>query len=136
MSEVLQPLERLPAETRGRIAVVLCDIDDTLTTDGRLLAVSYSALERLHQAGLLVLPITGRPAGWCDHIARMWPVSGIVGENLTDSVAADYGRAFGTFLKDSAVGEQGGKLSVCIGRDSRTSGPMFASSPSEASTST
>jgi HAD superfamily hydrolase (TIGR01484 family) len=28
-----------------------------------------------------VVPITGRPAGWCDHIARMWPVDGVVGEN-------------------------------------------------------
>jgi HAD superfamily hydrolase (TIGR01484 family) len=28
-----------------------------------------------------MLPITGRPAGWCDHIARMWPVAGVVGEN-------------------------------------------------------
>jgi len=25
-------------------------------------------------AGLVVLPITGRPAGWCDLIAREWPV--------------------------------------------------------------
>jgi HAD superfamily hydrolase (TIGR01484 family) len=30
---------------------------------------------------LLVVPITGRPAGWCDHIARMWPVAAVVGEN-------------------------------------------------------
>jgi HAD superfamily hydrolase (TIGR01484 family) len=28
-----------------------------------------------------VVPITGRPAGWCDHIARMWPVDAVVGEN-------------------------------------------------------
>lgn len=28
-----------------------------------------------------MVPITGRPAGWCDHIARMWPVDGLVGEN-------------------------------------------------------
>jgi HAD superfamily hydrolase (TIGR01484 family) len=28
-----------------------------------------------------VAPITGRPAGWCDHIARMWPVDAVVGEN-------------------------------------------------------
>jgi HAD superfamily hydrolase (TIGR01484 family) len=60
---------------------VLADIDDTLTTGGRLLAASYSALERLHEAGLLVIPVTGRPAGWCDHIARMWPVDAVVGEN-------------------------------------------------------
>lgn len=52
---------------------------------------------------------------------------GIVGENLTESVAADYGRAFGTFLKRSPAGEQGGELCVCMGRDSRTSGPMLAS---------
>ena len=57
------------------------DIDDTLTTEGRLTAAAYAALERLHDAGLLVAPITGRPAGWCDHIARMWPVDGVVGEN-------------------------------------------------------
>ena len=24
---------------------------------------------------------TGLLAGWCDHIARMWPVDGVVGEN-------------------------------------------------------
>jgi HAD superfamily hydrolase (TIGR01484 family) len=28
-----------------------------------------------------VVPVTGRPAGWCDHIARMWPVDAVVGEN-------------------------------------------------------
>jgi HAD superfamily hydrolase (TIGR01484 family) len=60
---------------------VLADIDDTLTTDGRLLGIAYGALERLHEAGLLVIPVTGRPAGWCDHIARMWPVDAVVGEN-------------------------------------------------------
>jgi HAD superfamily hydrolase (TIGR01484 family) len=60
---------------------LFCDLDDTLTTDGRLTAEAYAALERLHDADLLVVPITGRPAGWCDHIARMWPVDAVVGEN-------------------------------------------------------
>jgi HAD superfamily hydrolase (TIGR01484 family) len=59
----------------------LCDIDDTLSTEGRVTAEAYGAMERLHQAGLLVIPVTGRPAGWCDYIARMWPVDGVVGEN-------------------------------------------------------
>ncbi|MHC4423448.1 MAG: phosphoglucosamine mutase, partial [Planctomycetota bacterium] len=49
---------------------------------------------------------------------------GIVGENLTDSVAGDYGRAFGTFLRNKQP-EKGEKLSVCIGRDSRPSGSML-----------
>jgi phosphomannomutase len=51
---------------------------------------------------------------------------GLVGENLTDSVAHDYGCAFGTFLKNSCAGKAE-KLSVCIGRDSRSSGPMLKS---------
>jgi hypothetical protein len=63
------------------LRAVLADIDDTLTTHGRLQALAYAALERLRDAGLLVIPVTGRPAGWCDHIARMWPVDAVVGEN-------------------------------------------------------
>ncbi len=57
------------------------DIDETLTTEGRLTAAAYAALERLRESGFIVVPITGRPAGWCDHIARMWPVDAVVGEN-------------------------------------------------------
>ena len=67
-------------ETRG-IDTVLLDIDDTLTTEGVLTAIAYTCLEKLKLAGLRVVPVTGRPAGWCDHIARMWPVDAVVGEN-------------------------------------------------------
>jgi len=77
----MKPLAEYPALQRRQIRSVLCDIDDTLTSDGRLTAAAYAALESLHDAGLRVIPVTGRPAGWCDHIARMWPVDGVVGEN-------------------------------------------------------
>jgi HAD superfamily hydrolase (TIGR01484 family) len=77
----MQPLDEFALADRRRIRCVLTDIDDTLTSDGRLPASAYGALERLRAAGFLVVPITGRPAGWCDHIARMWPVDGVVGEN-------------------------------------------------------
>ena len=77
----MQPLDAFPIAARRKVRGVLVDIDDTLTTDGRLTAEAYGALERLHDAGLLVVPITGRPAGWCDHIARVWPVDAVVGEN-------------------------------------------------------
>lgn len=60
---------------------VLCDIDDTLTWEGRLIPEALLALQRACDAGLAVIPVTGRPAGWVDHIARMWPVHGVVGEN-------------------------------------------------------
>ena len=64
-----------------RLRGLLFDIDETLTTEGRLTAEAYTAMERLKRAGKLLVPITGRPAGWCDHIARMWPVDAVIGEN-------------------------------------------------------
>jgi len=75
------PVTELPASALRRLLVVCTDIDDTLTTDGRLFADAYDALQSLSAAGLAVLPVTGRPAGWCDMIARFWPVAGVVGEN-------------------------------------------------------
>jgi hypothetical protein len=77
----LQPLAAMPRAMRLGIRGVLADIDDTLSTHGRLTADAYTAMEKLRAAGKLVIPITGRPAGWCDHIARMWPVDAVVGEN-------------------------------------------------------
>ncbi|HEX6794312.1 MAG TPA: HAD-IIB family hydrolase [Casimicrobiaceae bacterium] len=76
-----RPLADMPRDVRRAIRVVLTDIDDTLTTDGKLGADAYRALGRLRAAGMIVVPVTGRPAGWCDHIARMWPVDAVVGEN-------------------------------------------------------
>ena len=77
----MQPLAAMPPAVRAAVRGVCTDIDDTLTTHGRLTAEAYAALERLRAAGKRVIPITGRPAGWCDHIARMWPVDAVVGEN-------------------------------------------------------
>ena len=72
--------EMSPAEAGG-IRYVLMDIDDTLTCGGKLLASSYNALWQLRESGFIVIPVTGRPAGWCDCIAREWPVDAVIGEN-------------------------------------------------------
>lgn len=77
----MKPFEQFPAQSRSQIRYVLTDIDDTLTIKGRLPAAVFVAMERLQEAKIRSIPITGRPAGWCDHIARMWPVDGLVGEN-------------------------------------------------------
>jgi HAD superfamily hydrolase (TIGR01484 family) len=70
-----------PASDLRAIRAVLTDIDDTLTNHGKLPAQAYEAVHQLADAGIAVIAVTGRPAGWCDHIARMWPVSAVVGEN-------------------------------------------------------
>ncbi|MCL1929066.1 MAG: HAD-IIB family hydrolase [Treponema sp.] len=77
----MKPIATMSNAEAAYIRYVLMDIDDTLTTEGKLSAAAYSALWDLHDAGLKVIPITGRPAGWCDLIAREWPVDGVVGEN-------------------------------------------------------
>ena len=99
----MKPLADFPLEARRAIRGVLADIDDTLTTHGRLHAVAYTALERLREAGLLVIPVTGRPAGWCDHIARMWPVDAVVGENGAFWFRHD--AAAGRLVKRYVIGE-------------------------------
>ena len=77
----LAPLVQCPPEVLGGFRAVLTDIDDTLTLRGRLPPAAFTALDGLRRAGLKVVPVTGRPAGWCDLIARQWPVDGVVGEN-------------------------------------------------------
>ena len=77
----MKPVNDFPQDKKSFINYLLTDIDDTITNQGRIPACAFKALEDLDKAGIKVIPITGRPAGWCDHIARMWPVKGVVGEN-------------------------------------------------------
>ena len=77
----MRPFAEFPKSGLAAIDYVLTDIDDTVTTSGRFPAASLQAMERLEASGVKVIPVTGRPAGWCDHIARMWPVAAVVGEN-------------------------------------------------------
>jgi HAD superfamily hydrolase (TIGR01484 family) len=99
----MKPLAEL--DRRG-VRAVLLDIDDTLTTDGKLTAGAYGALERLKHAGLRVVPVTGRPAGWCDHIARMWPVDAVVGENGAFYFFYESNRLHQRFFDDAATRAQ------------------------------
>ena len=77
----LIPISEAPRSALAGFKAVLTDIDDTLTLHGRLPPEAFAALAALQKAGIKVVPITGRPAGWADHIARQWPVDGVVGEN-------------------------------------------------------
>ncbi len=77
----MAPIQNFPTDVAKNLLGVFFDIDDTFTTRGKIGPKPFQAIWSLKEAGLKVVPITGRPAGWCDHIARMWPVDGVVGEN-------------------------------------------------------
>lgn len=66
-----------PTGVRG----VIFDIDDTVTRNGVLEPDAYAAMHRLAGAGFELVAVTGRPLGWTDVIARLWPVRAAVGEN-------------------------------------------------------
>lgn len=77
----MQELNQAPREKLAALKGIFTDIDETLSTRGKLTASAYQALWDLREAGLKVVPVTGRAAGWCDHIGRFWPVDAVVGEN-------------------------------------------------------
>ena len=77
----LRPLHALPARRLAGLRGVLTDIDDTLTRDGAIEPVALAALHRLADAGLPVIAITGRPAGWSEPMLLAWPVAAVVAEN-------------------------------------------------------
>ena len=77
----MKPLEVWPASDRRQLLGVFTDIDDTLTTEGVATGDALRAIAALREAGLHVIPITGRPVGWSEPFARDWPVDAIVAEN-------------------------------------------------------
>ncbi|MCP4868725.1 MAG: HAD-IIB family hydrolase [Proteobacteria bacterium] len=78
----MRPIDQLSAAEARRLSAIFTDIDGTITdAQGRIPAEVFSIIERAREAGLTTVPITGRPAGWCDMIARTWPIDGVVGEN-------------------------------------------------------
>ena len=76
----MKPLSRIPAAHLKRVKGVFTDVDDTLTTRGRFSASTLGAIEALLERGIKVVPVTGGPAGWCDHMARTWGIDAVIGE--------------------------------------------------------
>jgi len=77
----MQPLSNMPVESALRIKALLFDLDGTFVSEDVLLSSTYSSLEKIKNLGIKTIAVTGRPAGWCDLMARWWPIDAVVGEN-------------------------------------------------------
>ena len=77
----MKPLSALPPDEARLLQGVLFDLDDTLLTHGTLTRLAYQSLWNLHDAGLRLVAVTGRPSGWGEVLARQWPIEGCVTEN-------------------------------------------------------
>lgn len=89
------------SEIERRPEVLLFDVDDTVTAEGRVQACALEALERARAAGLRTAAVTGRPLGWAEVIAWTWPVDLAIGENGAGWMWRD-GRALETRYFDDA----------------------------------
>ncbi|HEV7293399.1 MAG TPA: HAD-IIB family hydrolase, partial [Devosia sp.] len=92
-----------PVDELAQVRYLFTDIDDTLTTEGRLLPQTYQALWDLHEAGIAIVPVTGGSAGWCEHIVRAWPVAAVIGESGAFTMRRVGGRVEVEFWEDEAI---------------------------------
>jgi hydroxymethylpyrimidine pyrophosphatase-like HAD family hydrolase len=78
----MQPFSQLGSAALARIRVLAADVDDTITTDGKIPSGTVAGFEALEKAGIAVVLVTGRPAGWAQALAGYLPgVRAAVAEN-------------------------------------------------------
>jgi HAD superfamily hydrolase (TIGR01484 family) len=96
-----------------RLRGIFTDVDDTLTHKGVVVPSAYDALCRAADAGLPVVVVTGRPAGYAEVLALTWPLAGAIAENGAFAVRRR-GKSVERMLWDGdAVGdEQRRKLDI------------------------
>jgi HAD superfamily hydrolase (TIGR01484 family) len=85
----MKPLSELDPQVRSGLRGLLFDLDDTLLTHGVLTREAYDALWAMHDAGLRLVAVTGRPSGWGEVLVRQWPIDGSVTENGAVHVARE-----------------------------------------------
>ncbi len=77
----MQHLEELSSTVARKITFLLTDVDDTITTNGKLRPAALDALYRLEKAGIRTICVTGGSAGWGDTYLRQWPVEAVLSES-------------------------------------------------------
>jgi len=73
-----QPLKPLSGASFSNIRLVATDMDGTLTQRGKFSGTLLQALEDLATAGIKVLIVTGRSAGWMSGLSKLLPIDGAI----------------------------------------------------------
>ncbi|BAC90721.1 HAD family hydrolase [Gloeobacter violaceus] len=81
LPSTMLPLSSFPAAAAAQIALVATDIDGTLTRSGRLPPETLEGIDRLRAAGIAVVLVTGRSAGWANALAHYLAVDAVIAEN-------------------------------------------------------
>ena len=111
----MESLSQIKRAEINEIKVLLFDLDGTFVSDDRLKSSTFECLEKLRQKKIKRIAVTGRPAGWCDLIARWWPVNSVVGENGAFSYTISDGRIIRkTFDSSSSLSAHQKKLNLLL----------------------
>jgi HAD superfamily hydrolase (TIGR01484 family) len=76
----LTPLDRAN-DALTNIHLIATDMDGTLTIGEKFTPELFEALQQLQQAGIKVIVVTGRSAGWVSAVNHYFPVFGAICEN-------------------------------------------------------
>jgi hypothetical protein len=80
--DLFEPLSNLTYSLEtSPIKLVATDMDGTLTRQGRFTRELLQGLEKLQEANIAVVIVTGRSAGWVQGLAHYLPVAGAMAEN-------------------------------------------------------
>ncbi len=85
----MRPVASLGRDEARALRGILFDLDDTLLTHGALTREAYGALYDLHDAGLRLVAVTGRPTAWGELLVRQWPIDGAVTETGAVRIVRD-----------------------------------------------
>ncbi len=77
----MQSVQNLRGDEAGQVSFLLTDVDDTITSAGKLRPVALQALYDLQDAGIRTICVTGGSAGWADTYLRQWPVEAVLSES-------------------------------------------------------
>lgn len=77
----LQPISELTSDKLKQVRLIATDMDGTLTCQGKFTPALLQAFHDLAIAGVTVLVVTGRSAGWVNGLANYLPVAGAIAEN-------------------------------------------------------
>ncbi len=75
------PLVGFSVNEVEKISLIISDVDDTITTNGKLHPCALEAMLEAEQKGYRIILLSGGSAGWCEVYLRQWPVYMVIAES-------------------------------------------------------
>ncbi len=97
----MRHITEIPKIELQKIKFLLTDVDDTITTEGKLHSQTLKVLWSLHESGITIIPVTGGSAGWADTYIRQWPIDAVITESGALAYYTEVDQRRGTFYHPS-----------------------------------